>query len=287
MQRPGHQDRCNLLTFTVCIPDLAGDPHQILGDEPIYLLSANPWVLEGTQFRCKIIWGSLETESEKESYFLQKWDLKFSRFQIRCYINIRKSDLLRNTLLGGNYQWKELQSIVLVFRSAQSNMANAKRQWWWRWWYCCWCWCCCCWCWWGWWWWGCMAIMLLSLAGTKPACREGKTTISILEEKYGSRERQTRKIEIGNSIGAFWIEGSELVKPWYKLQTLKTFRDELRKKTGAKWVTVELRRKRALGKEEKGTKTLQQIFAPELFQGKNQIFAQFCYMKTNLDENGN
>ena len=131
VQRPGHQDRCNLLTFTVCIPDLAGGRHQILGDEPIYLLSANPWVLEGTQFRCKIIWGSLETESEKESYFLQKWDLKFSRFQIRCYINIRKSDLLRNTLLGGNYQWKELQSLVLVFRSAQSNMANAKRQWWW------------------------------------------------------------------------------------------------------------------------------------------------------------
>ena len=52
-------------------------------------------------------------------------------------------------------------------------------------------------------------------------------------------------------------------------------------------MTVELRRKRALGKEEKGTKTLQQIFTPELFQGKNQIFAQFCYMKTNSDENGN
>ena len=31
----------------------------------------------------------------------------------------------------------------------------------------------------------------------------GKTTISILEEKYGSREIQTRKIEKGNSIGAF------------------------------------------------------------------------------------
>ena len=62
---------------------------------------------------------------------------------------------------------------------------------------------------------------------------------------------------------------------------------KVRKKTGAKWVTVELRRKRALGKEEKGAKTLQQIFTPELFQGENQIFAQFCYMKTNLDENGN
>ena len=52
-------------------------------------------------------------------------------------------------------------------------------------------------------------------------------------------------------------------------------------------MTVQLRRKRALGKEEKGTKTLQQIFTPELFQGENQIFAQFCYMRTNLDENGN
>ena len=62
---------------------------------------------------------------------------------------------------------------------------------------------------------------------------------------------------------------------------------KVRKKTGAKWVTVELRRKRALGKEEKGAKTLQQIFTPELFQGENQILAQFCYMKTNLDENGN
>ena len=50
---------------------------------------------------------------------------------------------------------------------------------------------------------------------------------------------------------------------------------------------MELRRKRALGKEEEGAKTLQQIFTPELFQGENQIFAQFCYMKTNLDENGN
>ena len=67
-----HQDRCNLLTFTVSVPDLAGGPHQIQGDEPIYLLSANPWVLEGTQFAWKIIRGGLETESGKESYFLQK-----------------------------------------------------------------------------------------------------------------------------------------------------------------------------------------------------------------------
>ena len=62
---------------------------------------------------------------------------------------------------------------------------------------------------------------------------------------------------------------------------------EVRKKTGAKWVTVELRRKRALGKEEKGAKTLQQIFTSELLQGKNQTFAQFYYMKTKSDENGN
>ena len=41
------------------------------------------------------------------------------------------------------------------------------------------------------------------LGRDKTCLSEGKTTISILEEKYGSRERQTRKIEIGNSIGAF------------------------------------------------------------------------------------
>ena len=35
---------------------------------------------------------------------------------------------------------------------------------------------------------------MLSLAGTKPACRRGKTIISILGEKYG-REIQTQKIE--------------------------------------------------------------------------------------------
>ena len=35
---------------------------------------------------------------------------------------------------------------------------------------------------------------MVSLAGTKPACRRGKTTISILGEKYG-REIQTEKIE--------------------------------------------------------------------------------------------
>ena len=41
------------------------------------------------------------------------------------------------------------------------------------------------------------------LGRDKTCLSEGKTTISILEEKYGSRERQTRKIEKGNSIGAF------------------------------------------------------------------------------------
>ena len=41
------------------------------------------------------------------------------------------------------------------------------------------------------------------LGRDKTCLSGGKTTISILEEKYGSREIQTRKIEKGNSIGAF------------------------------------------------------------------------------------
>ena len=99
VQRTGHQDRCNLLTFTVYIPDLAGDPHQIHGDEPIYLLSANPWVLEGTKFAWKIIWGGLETESGKESYFLQKWDLNFWGFGYASSETL----CLGATINGNNY----------------------------------------------------------------------------------------------------------------------------------------------------------------------------------------
>ena len=41
------------------------------------------------------------------------------------------------------------------------------------------------------------------LGRDKTCLSGGKTTISILEEKYGSREIQTREIEKGNSIGAF------------------------------------------------------------------------------------
>ena len=41
--------------------------------------------------------------------------------------------------------------------------------------------------------------IMLSLAGTKPACRRGKTIISILGEKYG-REIQTQKIEKGKEM---------------------------------------------------------------------------------------
>ena len=56
-----------------------------------------------------------------------------------------------------------------------------------------------------------MGMMVVKMHGNhaavlgrdKTCLSEGKTTISILEEKYGSREIQTRKIEKGNSIGAF------------------------------------------------------------------------------------
>ena len=41
------------------------------------------------------------------------------------------------------------------------------------------------------------------LGRDKTCLSGGKTTISILEGKYGSREIQTREIEKGNSIGAF------------------------------------------------------------------------------------
>ena len=55
-----------------------------------------------------------------------------------------------------------------------------------------------------------MGVMVVRMHGNhaavlgrdKTCLSGGKTTISILEEKYGSREIQTRKIEKGNSIGA-------------------------------------------------------------------------------------
>ena len=56
-----------------------------------------------------------------------------------------------------------------------------------------------------------MGVMVVRMHGNhaavlgrdKTCLSGGKTTISILEEKYGSREIQTREIEKGNSIGAF------------------------------------------------------------------------------------
>ena len=123
---------------------------------------------------------------------------------------------------------------------------------WWFWW-CWWYWC-------SWWWWWCRAIML-SLAGTKPACRRGKTIISILGEKYGREIQGGRKLKRKYKWNYWYLQYSwRQIEPW-KCEIIK------REEMIWKWVKTELRRKEPL---QKRAKTLQQIFT---FSIGKQIFS--------------
>ena len=70
-----------------------------------------------------------------------------------------------------------------------------------------------------------MTIMLLSLAGTKPACRGGKTTISILEEKYGSREYRLGKLKKEIALEHFELKGQNKRNPGIKYRPFKEMGD--------------------------------------------------------------